>query len=808
MRESSFAKRFAVSIMTVMVCLSSGVWALAAEVSLQGQVLDQNGLGLPGVTVAVEGQVLKAVLSQVEGRYHIIGLPPGPYRLTVNMPGFVVISDEIEINSEAPVVLDFQMQPAFEETVVVSASRSTVALEDSPTTISVIGRGQIETTAAQNIGDLLRTVPGVNVVQSSARDVNIASRGSSDFLTGTQLAMVDGRPLFFDFFNLVFWDLLSVSAPDVQQIEVVRGPASAMWGANAVTGVVNVVTRPPRTSQGLEITMTGGLLGRSAEAGGTGAMGAFNVRWADAINDHFAYRLSVGYFMSDAFQRPTGALPVIETPIKPPVTVGGGSFDDVSYVNEGTAQPKIDLRIDQEISRDGSISYSAGMSGTQGILHTPIGPFELLNNTKLLYGQVAYRRGGFHASTFANHLSGDAPALVSVDGEGKPLRIEFKSGTYDLEVGWRDLYFNRHLFSFGGNFRHNTYDLSIAPDADSRQQAGAFAQDEMDLGAFRIALALRTDYFDNLDGLLVSPRAAVLWMPLPGHSFKLSFNRAFRAPSAIDNHLDISITGGYFPVSEFDPRLEDDFPIVVNSIGNLDLKEETIDAWEIGYSAHLNDGRTRIDVNAYTSRTDDLISINPSKEALTLAGIDPYYTSENPPPGWPLPPIVLDFLELYDIRFPSTVMIMNIGSVRNRGVEASVSHLFPSGWNVYANYSYQAEPEMLDPVGDPMRPPSETVSVPPAHRFNLGLGYNAKDYLGSLTVNYADKAFFAQGLNPSYLGYSDAYTLVGASVGKRWKQGKFTTTLKALNVLDKEVQQHVFGDVLRRTVMLELRWVY
>ncbi len=798
----------ALPVVICLVVLAGQGWA--ADIAMSGRTVDHNGIDLPGVTISLTGPANRAVLSGIDGAYRVLNLPAGLYHVTAAMPGFANLERDIELSGDEPVVLDFRMQQAFEETVVVSASRSAVALDDTPTTISVIDEETIETSSARNVGDLLRSVPGVNVIQSSARDVNVATRHSSGLLTGSQLAMVDGRPLFFDFFNLVFWDLLSVSIPDVQQIEVVRGPASAMWGANAATGVVNVVTKSPRDSEGLQVLLSGGAMTRSEEAGGTGALGSVAVSWSDAVSDKLAYRLSVGYAASDPYERPTGTLPVIETPIGPPVTVGGGSYDDIVYQNQGTRQPKFDLRVDHELSRDGKIIYGAGYAGTQGILHSPIGPFELTDNTQLGYGQISYTRGGFHLSAFANNISGEAPALVTLDGDGEPLSIDhFSNGVYNLDIGWRELFFNRHLMTFGGNVRLNTFDISIAPEADSNRQAGVYAQDEINLGKVGLALALRADYFENLADITLSPRLAVIWTPVTGHSFKASYNRAFRTPSAMDNFIDISIIGGYFPVSEFDPRLEEDYPIVVQTIGNTELRPEVIDAFEIGYSLVLNHGATRFDLNIYQSQTNDLISGNPSAEALEQAGIDPvYYSSDYPPPDWPLHPIVLDFLAQMGIQFPTVKKMVNIGDMRNRGIELSASQFFLGGWSAFANYSYQDEPELLNPVGDPDRPLSETVSVPPAHRFNIGLNYNGPDYLGGVTVNYSDRAYFGEGLNPAYLGYSDAYTLVGLSFGKRWKEGQITTSIKVYNALDESALQHVFGDILRRSVVLEVLLKY
>ena len=138
----------------------------------------------------------------------------------------------------------------YEETVVVSASRASEKLVNAPATMSVVTSAQIEAAASPNFAELLRTVPGVNITQMSARDINVTTRGSTGTLATGQLALLDGRSLYQDFFGFVMWDLLPVNLNEVKQIEVIRGPASAVWGANAFNGVVNVITKSPREMQG------------------------------------------------------------------------------------------------------------------------------------------------------------------------------------------------------------------------------------------------------------------------------------------------------------------------------------------------------------------------------------------------------------------------------------------------------------------------------------------------------------------------------------------------------------------------------
>ena len=123
-----------------------------------------------------------------------------------------------------------------EELVVVSASKVETTLINAPATLSVVTAETIASSPAQNFGDLLRSTPGINVIQTSARDINMTSRAATSTLVNSQLVLLDGRSIYLDFFGLVLWDFVPQNQSEIKQIEVVRGPASAVWGANALTG--------------------------------------------------------------------------------------------------------------------------------------------------------------------------------------------------------------------------------------------------------------------------------------------------------------------------------------------------------------------------------------------------------------------------------------------------------------------------------------------------------------------------------------------------------------------------------------------
>ena len=149
----------------------------------------------------------------------------------------------------------------------------------------------------------------MNVVQTSARDVNLTARQATSTLANSQLALLDGRSIYLDFFGLVLWDLVPVNPSEIARIEVVNGPASAVWGANAMTGVVNIITRPPRETQGLAALLESGWFGRSCpRCSRTGQGWAYgtSLAWSDAPSDRLAYRVSAGWRGSEPWSRPTG----------------------------------------------------------------------------------------------------------------------------------------------------------------------------------------------------------------------------------------------------------------------------------------------------------------------------------------------------------------------------------------------------------------------------------------------------------------------------------------------------------------------
>lgn len=689
-----------------------------------------------------------------------------------------------------------EQPPVYEEQVVVTASRVEQQLLDAPATMTVVTSDMIQSTPATNYAELLRSVPGVNIAQISARDFNITLRGAASTLSTSQLALVDGRSVYLDFFGFVAWDLLPINPTEIRQIEVIRGPASAVWGANAMNGVINFISKSPRELDGNSATISAGVFdrrvaGRDASAG---TMFTITATHARAVNDRWAYKLSGGGFTSDAFARPTGLIPGTQTAYPP-------------FANRGTTQPKFDVRVDYD-APDYRLVLSGGYAGTEGIIHTGIGPFDMDRGVGLGYATVRYSRGALRVNAFTNLLNGEATALLSFGLDGRPIPFSFDTKTFDLEISHASTLGSRHVLSYGGNVRRNNFELTIAPRGDNRTEFGAYLQDEIFLNdRLRLNLGARVDKFDVIDNPVLSPRVALIVKPRADHALRVSYNKAFRSPSLINNYLDVTIINqlDFRVLSSVNPVFAQlgTFNFPVRAEGNEQLSEESLDVFEVGYTGVINE-RTTLTAAVYFAQSSDEIFF-------TQVG---RYRASAPPPGWLqrlsfLPPaMALGILEALppacpDLTAPCTTgglpsqfSYRNLGVNRNKGFELGIDAVATAALTLFANYSFQAEP---DPDFD-----IREVNIPPRHRVNAGLNMSRGRLLGNLSVSYVDEAFFQDVLDARFHGPTAAYTQVNGAFGVRWLNDRLTSTIKVINLGNQEIQSHVFGDVIKRQVIGEL----
>ncbi|MEO8277518.1 MAG: TonB-dependent receptor [Thermoanaerobaculia bacterium] len=652
-----------------------------------------------------------------------------------------------------------------EEIMVVTASRTEQPLNEAPAAISVLTAKDIESIPADNYAALLRNVPGLNVTQTSARDINMTARGSTNTLSTSQLVLLDGRSLYLDFFGFVMWDFLPVNTAEIKQIEAVRGPGSAVWGANAMTGVVNLITKRPKEMVGTSILLGAGELGT-----------AYGSVTHAGVSGNLGYKVSGGYFEQDAYERPV----IANVP---------------SFPNSGTSQPKGDVRLDWDLADTSILSFGAGYAGTDGIIHTGIGPFDIKSGSDLSYAKADWNRGALHAGLFANFLSADSSNLVSVGTNGQPLGFKFSTDTYNLDLSNTSVVGTHNILTYGANYRDSKFDLEIAPQGTKKKEWGVFLQDEILIGdKLRWLIGGRYDDIDPIKGVF-TPRTSLLYSPVPNHTFRVSYNEAFRTPSVINEYLDATILVGAAPLL-----------LPATADGNVDLVEEHLTAYEVGYVGTLDHNIT-LTVAAYRNKTKDSIDFYTSRvygptnlpiglippglpPSLAFCFLFPAGTGPATCPNRGLAPNpAIDFGGI-----PSNFSYRNIGKTTDQGVELSLQQRMGTDWSWFGNVSWQDDPKF---EGIPDAKTSQNRA--PEWRANLGVSWDSGAWFANTNINYQDKAYWAD--VPLAVGFTKAFTGVNVAVGTRLMDERLTLQIIGSNIFDEEIRQHYFGDIISRKIV-------
>jgi outer membrane receptor protein involved in Fe transport len=602
------------------------------------------------------------------------------------------------------------------ETLVVTASRKEQVIEEVPASVTVFGHSQIEIAPTDNfLADGLRVAPGLNVAQTSAADLSISTRTATNVIAQGQLAMVDYRTIYQDFNGFVLWGTIPQEMDDIDRIEIIRGPGSAVWGANAMHGIVHLVTKSPRDMVGTRVTLTGGersTAGVSLSHAGAGRKAA--------------YRISGGYDLQGPFDQPTESVPGTESPLNPEGTLYP------EYDNLDKRSYRVNGRVDYDVGEETVLSVAGGYAGLEGIFLSPGGPATMEAGTYQAFGKIDLTRRAMRITAFMNHDAYDGMFIIG------DIATQSDDQTFNIDFSDTRILGGEHYLTYGGNARLNTYDNDLLPTAEDRTSVGAFLQDDFFVSdSARMVLGARWDYIEPM-GNAISPRASLTFEPWTNQSFRATYNRAFQAPwsGRIGRHANVSVVGYW---NEF----RDAFQTVVSGT----------------------------------------------------------YTGSNPPPGWPFDPALLDGPLANAI--PSSFTYANLGKSTEKGVEVGVEARLNRSWTALGTYSWQAEPELEDytPVQLPGGTERLPVNIPPRHRASLGLLYEVPAFYVNGVVSYQDDAFWADLVDPRAWGPPDSFTMFNLGAGVRFNQGRMKLSVTAMNLFDSTVQQHVWGDFIRRRVV-------
>ena len=375
---------------------------------------------------------------------------------------------------------------------------------DAPSTMTVFTPKFLESSPAANYGDLLRGVPGVNVTQLSARDINVTARGATSSLSTSQLAVVDGRSLYQDFFGFVMWDFMPANTAEIKQIEVIRGPASAVWGANAVNGVINVITRKSGATQGGLVQVQAGDLGRGLA-----------LRYGGRIGDSLAYRVYAKSFVGENT-----------------VTSAGGKAHDQ------WSKPQAGFRLDWTPSPDDALTLQG--DGYEGSEAQGGAMDEQISGRNLLLRWNRSREGGsdLQVQAYYDRTRRETP------GNGS-----FTLDTYDLDLQHSFSLGARNQIVWGGGYRNwddrfvNTGNpFVLVPESERLSLTNIFAQDTIALrDGLRLVLGSKFEY-STFAGWAAMTNVRIGWQADDRNFLWGAVSRAVRSPSRLER--DLSALGG------------------------------------------------------------------------------------------------------------------------------------------------------------------------------------------------------------------------------------------------------------------------
>ncbi len=260
--------------------------------TITGKVIDEeNSDPLIGANVLVEGTNLGAA-TDVKGNYTILNVPVGAVTITATYIGYEKRNIDLTVTLGEIVQADIELTPeAIQmETYVVTASRKRERVEDAPAAISVITQKEIRRESNTNLGDYLKQVKGVDFTQSGVDSYNLSARGFNSSFSSRLLTLTDGRMANVPSLRLIAYNVIPVSFEDVKQFEVVLGPSSALYGPNAHSGVLNIITASPKESPGTTINIQGGNLAQEG-----GYLKKLTMRHATSYKD-FGFKVSAVAF--------------------------------------------------------------------------------------------------------------------------------------------------------------------------------------------------------------------------------------------------------------------------------------------------------------------------------------------------------------------------------------------------------------------------------------------------------------------------------------------------------------------------------
>jgi outer membrane receptor for ferrienterochelin and colicins len=760
-------RRFRLLPFPILFFFSVAIGQSSSNGAVSGVVKDdENRQGVPFVNIVLKGTQLGAA-SDENGRYIIRGIPPGEYTLVVSAVGFRTNEARLRIEPGSTVIRDFFLAHSMvelTEVLVYGASLRRERLTEAPASVTIIEADDIARNASHGqLPKLLEAEPGIDMVQSGLYDFNVNTRGFNSSLNRRLLVLLDGRDLGTAFLGATEWNGLTIPLEELGRIELVRGPGSALYGANAYNGVMNITSVPPRASRGTRVLLGAGEL----------SMIRGDVRHADAIGQ-WSYRINIGGISGKTFSRVRtnrnfeyrGFNPVLNDEVKDLNT------DPVRNVYASA-------RVDYDYEGGAVSTLEGGVAQVENeVIVTGIGRVQVRKASRP-WARVSYTGHGF---SFVGWTS----ARVNLEPE-----VSLSTGL-DLyqdalitqgEAQYSFTLLDKTLMAVVG-VSHRLVDIgtkgTLMLDTRHDNMSGVYSQLEYrisdDLKALVAARWDRSTLHENQ----FSPKAAIVWSFLQGHAVRATFNKAFQSPNY--SELFLLVKHPFRSLAYYGNMVENP-PGLTGFVGGVqpgaskDMTVEKITSYEIGYKGVFANSLF-LTMDAYYSELSDFVTD-------LAVGVNPRFPAQGIYPGDPLSPRTI-------------WSYVNAGRVLEAGLEVGMNYYLSDMWLFRGNVTWYSFEVVEKDDNDVLIPNS------PKYRFGGGVTYSHERGDVSASIKYVPNFRWAAGI---YQGPIPAYAIVDLSSAYRVTDN-MTLTVGVSNILDRQHYQIFGGSYLGRRATVTAAYAF
>ncbi len=787
---------------------------------IEGAISRDSGAGIGGVAVIVNELGL-AELSQPNGAFAFTGVPAGTYSMTFTLGDKVATEDGVAVTAGQTTRVDKSVDwtVTFAETItVVSASRRAERIVEAPAAVTLVTAQEIEREASHGqVPKLLEFTPGAEVTQSGVYDYNFNTRGFNSSLNRRVATLVDGRDLSVPFLGAQEWAAVAFPLDDIASLELVRGPSAALYGANASSGVLNLVTKAPRYSEGGVFRVAAGELSTlNADLRYARALGGdwyFKVLGGLRRSGDFTIsrRGTAEYTRPCRFTGDTDCLPQEVVPLNP--------LDDNEISFGG-------FRLDKYLGDNASLTFEGGTANVEGpAFQTGIGRVQLVDIER------PWVRANFntrHWNVLGYMTQRDAPRQTAL-GSGANLALDTERRQFEVQTNW-DFADDKARIVLGGSYAEEDIDsrdsrtgrqtLIFAPVSSDKQ--AIFGQ--LDWNAtekVKFVLAGRYDE-SSLHDSQFSPKASIVFAANPNNTFRLTYNEAFQVPNYSEFFLQA-------PAAPSDPRLaplEGIFctPFGVNcgfgsglrifALGNKDLDVEEVETIEIGYSGILG-GNAYLTIDYYRSDNQNFITDLIPQLGTALGRVNKNFGPYVPPAALPAPVAAVLVGTLQQALGPAYALLTNnldgtailaavsyanFGQVDTEGLDLGLNYYFNDRWTYSTSFSWFDFEIKQDLPG------FAQLLVPntPELKASAGIAYVGDKFDWDLSMRWVDDFRWAVG---PFQGNIESYTTfdLGANytVNDRVRVG-----INVANLFDDNHWESFGGDIIERRALGNIQFTW